>query len=286
MTVTAALSGTVTRSADTVVVLRLGGSATKGVDYTATPDPPGIITIPAGQLSATATITITPTQDTAAEGNETIDIVGLLDGFSISGATVNLSDDDSTPPATPAGLKVTRSGSNAARLTWTALSTAPTGYRLQRHAGDGNWVDVADEIGPEDVVSLDRSLDYETTYFYRLVAFNADGDSAPSNVVQITTGRRSTFSPGPRGPTGPVAPPEPDEPTSPTSPTSPTNPASSASRWPWPTSTWIQPRCAKYCEPCAPGSSSGPIPTATALIPKSWPARWRPPNGRCGCGRR
>ena len=197
VTVTAALSGSVTRGADTVVTLRLGGSATKGVDYTATPDPPGIITIPAGQLQATKTITITPTQDAVAEGNETIDIVGLLDGFFISGATVNLSDDDSTPPATPAGLKVTRSGSNAARLTWTALSTVPTGYRLQRHAGDGDWTDVKTDLGPTDTSYVDRGLDYSTTYFYRLFAFNADGDSPPSDTAPVTTGARSPPSSGP-----------------------------------------------------------------------------------------
>ncbi|MDE0369331.1 MAG: S-layer homology domain-containing protein [bacterium] len=203
VTVTAELaetpSGPVTRSSDTVVALRFGGSATKGAtgDYTVIPDLPGTITIPAGQLSSTGkTITITPIQDTDREGNETIDIVGLLAGFSISGATVTLADDGSDPPGAPTDLRATRSGSNAVRLTWTAPSTEPIGHRLQRHAGDGDWTDVKTDLGPTDTSYVDRGLDYSTTYFYRLFAFNADGDSPPSGTAPVTTGARSPPSSG------------------------------------------------------------------------------------------
>ena len=225
VTITATLSGTVTRSAPTVLPLRLGGSATLDVDYTVGSNQPGSITIGAGRPSATGTIAIIPSQDTVAEGNETIDIVATLTGFSVSGATVTLTDDDTAPPAAPADFAAARSGSNGARLTWTALTPAPDGYRLQRHDGDGNWTDVATDIAPAATGYTDRGLDYATTYFYRLFAYNSDGDSAPSDVESVTTANRPPPRRGGGGGGGSVTPtPSAPQPTPPSAPAPLTGP--------------------------------------------------------------
>src|SRR5262249_53027655 len=84
---------TVTRTGDLssalAVTYSIGGSATNGTDYQTLS---GTVTIAAGQLSAT--ITVTPTDDVTAEVAETIDVALLPgSGYSINNgvtATLNL----------------------------------------------------------------------------------------------------------------------------------------------------------------------------------------------------
>ena len=96
VTVTATLDGGTTRTEATVVTIgTLAGTATKGTDYTVTTL--ASITIPANTASATGTITITPTDDTVVEGDETITIPGTTTvNLSVTSATVTLTDDDKT----------------------------------------------------------------------------------------------------------------------------------------------------------------------------------------------
>ena len=191
--VTATLQGDISRSQAAPVDLSMGGSAALNADYTLTPTSP-VVEIAAGQLTGSAVVNITPVDDTMSEGNETIDIAGTLEGFTVAGATVNLIDDDSRPPAAVADLAATRSGRNSMRLSWSAPGTPPdrplTGYRLQRHPGDGVWADVAVDIDPAHTSYLDRSLAYRTDYTWRLFASNADGESAVSNEATAATGSR------------------------------------------------------------------------------------------------
>ena len=95
ITVTATLQGGSTWPSDTVVTIgTLSGSATKDTDYSATSLTS--ITIPANTASATGTLTITPTDDSVVEGDETITIPGTttVTGLSVTSATVTLTDDD------------------------------------------------------------------------------------------------------------------------------------------------------------------------------------------------
>ena len=94
VTVTATLSGGTTRTSATVVTIgTLAGTATKDTDYTATSL--ASITIPANSESGSGTLTITPTDDTVVEGDETITIPGTTTvGLTVSSATVTLTDDD------------------------------------------------------------------------------------------------------------------------------------------------------------------------------------------------
>ena len=96
VTVKATMNGG-TLPSDTVVTIgTLAGSATKGTDYTATAL--ASITIPADTASGTGTLTITPTDDSVVEGDETIIIPGTttVTGLSVTSATVTLTDDDKT----------------------------------------------------------------------------------------------------------------------------------------------------------------------------------------------
>ena len=97
VTVTATLNGSTLPSNIVVTIGTLAGSATKGTDYTATSL--ASITIPANTASGTGTLTITPTDDSVVEGDETITIPGTTTtqvGLTVSSATVTLTDDDKT----------------------------------------------------------------------------------------------------------------------------------------------------------------------------------------------
>ena len=96
VTVTATLNGGTTRSSATVVTIgTLEGTATKDTDYTATSL--ASITIPANSSTGTGSLTITPTDDTVVEGDETIKITGTTTpqvGLTVSPAEVTLTDDN------------------------------------------------------------------------------------------------------------------------------------------------------------------------------------------------
>ena len=98
VTVTATLGGSVTLSSATEVTVSVGGgSATSGTDYTAVAD--FTLTIAATESSGTGTFTLTPTQDSISEDDETIDVTGAAGGFTVTKATMTLTDDETAPTA-------------------------------------------------------------------------------------------------------------------------------------------------------------------------------------------
>ena len=109
MTVTATLGGSVTLSSATEVTVSVGGgSATSGTDYTAVEN--FKLTIAATESSGTGTFTLTPTQDSISEDDETIDVTGAASGFTVTKAEMTLTDDETAPGTI-------------------ALTTAPTSVR-------------------------------------------------------------------------------------------------------------------------------------------------------------
>ena len=55
------------------------------------------VTIPAGEMQGTATLTLTPTNDTVAEGNETVQVSGAASGLAVTAAGVTIIDNDNEP---------------------------------------------------------------------------------------------------------------------------------------------------------------------------------------------
>ena len=95
MTVTATLGGSATLPDATEVTVSVGGgTATSGTDYTAVDA--FTVTIGANESSGTGTFTLTPTNDSLAEGEETIDVTGMATDFTVTKAQVTLTDD--APP--------------------------------------------------------------------------------------------------------------------------------------------------------------------------------------------
>ena len=114
VTVTATLDGSATLLAATEVTVSVGGgSATSGTDFAEVDS--FTVTIPKEAASETGTFTLTPTQDTIAEGDETIDVTGAADGFTVTKAEMTLTDDDTVPTAitlsvSPASVSESASG--------------------------------------------------------------------------------------------------------------------------------------------------------------------------------
>ena len=97
--VQATLLGGGTRAEDTTVALRLVDmTATVTDDYTTVWGTTSL-TIPAGEFSASTTLTITPVQDTFHEGTESIAVRGLNTdpGLPVNGVRLNIQDDDPAP---------------------------------------------------------------------------------------------------------------------------------------------------------------------------------------------
>ncbi|WP_419862592.1 cell wall-binding repeat-containing protein [Candidatus Poriferisodalis sp.] len=202
VTLTASLGGSVAYAMDLTVTMHISDSstATKGEsgDYTLDPDPPRAVTIPAGQLSGTTTVTITPIQDTHKERTEWIRFWGAhpMRNSGSVGGRVELFDDDWRPPEAVDFLASTSTGAGSVRLSWSAPRTPAdlplTGYILQRRPSSGHVRSVDYDPWEEPGVTTVRlapgatsyvagGLACDTWYAWRLFASNADGESAASN---------------------------------------------------------------------------------------------------------
>ena len=96
VTVTATLGGSVTLGSATEVTVSVGGgTAASGTDYTAVADI--TLTIAATESSGTGTFTLTPTQDSVSEDDETIDVTGTAGDFTVTKAEMTLTDDETAP---------------------------------------------------------------------------------------------------------------------------------------------------------------------------------------------
>jgi titin len=93
-----------------------------------------------------------------------------------------------TPLNAPVNLAATAVSTSQINLTWTADTDAGLlSFRLESSAdGSTNWTAVATVLPTATSVS-DIRLTTGTTYYYRLIAVSAGGDSAPSNIVHATT---------------------------------------------------------------------------------------------------
>ena len=95
-------------------------------------------------------------------------------------------DTNSIAPLAPTNL----TGSilnNQILLTWLDNSTNETGFKIERKAGAGVWLEIG-SVNSNVYNYTDSSVNYGTTYTYRVYAFNSSGSSINySNEVIITT---------------------------------------------------------------------------------------------------
>ena len=89
-------------------------------------------------------------------------------------------------PAPPSNLKATVISSSSISLTWQDNSNNEAGFKIWRSLNGSNFIWVTDVVLNTDSYT-DTGLSSGTTYYYKVTAFNADGQSQPSNRAEAST---------------------------------------------------------------------------------------------------
>ena len=100
-------------------------------------------------------------------------------------------------PAPPTGLTATGLDASSISLRWNAASGGATSYKVQRSPdGTNGWA----QVGTSTTTSFtDTGLAAATTYYYRVIASNSVGDSAPSAVASARTAISVAYTQAPQG---------------------------------------------------------------------------------------
>jgi FtsP/CotA-like multicopper oxidase with cupredoxin domain len=91
-----------------------------------------------------------------------------------------------TPPAAPSNLAATAASDSRIDLDWLDNSGNETSFRIER-SPDGASFSPLTSVAADVTSYSDSGLSPLTTYYYRVLAANADGDSGYSNVASDTT---------------------------------------------------------------------------------------------------
>ena len=104
VTVTATLDGA-TRTTDLAVTVAVAGDSASTADFATVTD--FTVTIPANAAAGSAAFTLTPTDDTLDEPDETLTVTGTAGSLTVHGTTLTITDNDDAPTlTTPATLTV------------------------------------------------------------------------------------------------------------------------------------------------------------------------------------
>jgi hypothetical protein len=90
-------------------------------------------------------------------------------------------------PFAPTTLVATASSSSKVELTWIDKSSSETGFRIQRSTASGGPFSVVGTAAANATSFSNTGLSAATTYYYRVVAYSASGDSDPSNTADTFT---------------------------------------------------------------------------------------------------
>ena len=92
-----------------------------------------------------------------------------------------------TIPTAPTNLKVTNYTSNSISLIWNDNSNNEDGFKIYRSSSySGNYV-LLDTTVSNDNYYTDTGLNSNTTYYYKVTAYNSAGESNYSNITSGTT---------------------------------------------------------------------------------------------------
>ena len=194
VTVTATFSTDRTFTEDRTVTVSVGGgTATSDTDYAAVSS--FDITIAGGANSGTGTFTLRPTQDTAVEGNETIDVAGSAGDLTVNGAELTLTDDDKDTARHGGGATLTIADASASEgdpLTFTVTldQAVSGGLTVTPRFTDGTATKDADYTGNTAALSFDGTAGETRTFTVATIedqAAEADETFAVSLAVSGTT---------------------------------------------------------------------------------------------------
>ncbi len=90
-------------------------------------------------------------------------------------------------PKAPENLTATAVSKNQINLAWADSSSNEDGFKIERKASAGGTFGQIATVGPNVTSYSNTSLGANTTYYYRVRAYNAGGNSAYSNEANATT---------------------------------------------------------------------------------------------------
>ena len=135
ITVTATVDGGTRFAAATTVTVSVTGSGTaSAVDFAAVSD--FDIEIAAEAASKAGTFTLTPTDDTADETDETVTVSGTSGSLTVNSATITLTDDDGPPSLSLDSPRVTEGDSGTTNLTFKVLLSPASGQQVTVNYAD------------------------------------------------------------------------------------------------------------------------------------------------------
>ena len=91
-----------------------------------------------------------------------------------------------SPPAAPSNMNAVTQSYNSIALSWTDNADNEASFQLQRSLDGNNW-SLLSTLGANTTSHTDTGLQGSTTYYYRVRAVNAGGDSSYSNAANATT---------------------------------------------------------------------------------------------------
>ena len=100
-------------------------------------------------------------------------------------------------PQAPVDLLAVAVGGCEVILAWTECGAGGLGFRIERADGIGSACLFSEigGVGPHVAAFRDGSVKPRSIYSYRVHAWNASGDSSPSNVTGVTMPRAKTELP-------------------------------------------------------------------------------------------
>ena len=129
ITVTATVDGTTRFAESTTVTVSVAGSGTAtAVDFATVSD--FDISIAAEAANNTENFTLTPTDDTLDEADETITVSGTSGSLTVNSDTITLADDDATPSLSIDSPIVAEGNAGAKDMTFTVTLSAASGRQV------------------------------------------------------------------------------------------------------------------------------------------------------------
>jgi hypothetical protein len=109
--------------------------------------------------------------------------------FIVGGTTAKFTQSGTipSPPAAPSNLVATPAGTSSINLTWADNSTNETGFVLMQSSTSGGIFNKLITIPANTTSYTDVGLGSSATYYYKIQATNARGNSAWSNEASATT---------------------------------------------------------------------------------------------------